>query len=90
MPEHRHQPRELSGSFFVKNVGLETSLIYEARRGLPCFASYTSLKDESGCQLMLDYLEKYAQVAQKYEVGWILESATWCVHPDCLKKPGLC
>lgn len=76
MPKHRHQFRYLSGIFFIKNPGFETSSIYGVKHELPCYASYTTLKDESGSQWMLHYLEKYAQVAQKINVEWVLESAT--------------
>ncbi|CAF4235503.1 unnamed protein product, partial [Adineta steineri] len=60
--------------------------IFDEHIELPCFASFTVLKDEAGCQWMVNYLSTFASVAQKYNVGLILETATWRAHPECLRK----
>jgi S-methylmethionine-dependent homocysteine/selenocysteine methylase len=85
MAKYRNQLPQLSGDFFITDGGLETTLIYHENIELPCFASFIVLKDESGCQLLRNYLGKYVDIARKYNVGLLLESATWRAHPDCVQ-----
>ena len=88
MAKCRNQLPQLSGGFFITSGGLETTLVYHEHIELPCFASFTLLNDESRCQWMKNYLGKFANMARKYNVGLILESATWRSNPDWLRKLG--
>ncbi|CAF1602902.1 unnamed protein product, partial [Didymodactylos carnosus] len=55
---------------------------------LPGFASFSVLKDEAGCEWMRNYLRTFARIARKYDIGLILESATWRANPDWIRKLG--
>jgi S-methylmethionine-dependent homocysteine/selenocysteine methylase len=49
---------------------------------LPYFAAFDLLKQPSGYQALQKYFQTYAQMAQTYQVGLVLESATWRASSD--------
>ena len=49
---------------------------------LPDFASFTLLQDEAGRAALQHYFQPYLALARKYDVGFILDSATWRANAD--------
>ncbi len=88
MPQYRQNLPQLSSDVFLTDGGLETSLIFHEGLDLPDFAAFDLLKDKQGYQALYEYFQKYAQLAQTYGVGLILESATWRANPDWGTKLG--
>jgi S-methylmethionine-dependent homocysteine/selenocysteine methylase len=88
MAKYRNQLPQLAGSFFITNGGLETTLIYHKKVELPCFASFHVLQNEAECEWMRNYLRTFVEIAQKYNIGYILESAGWRANPDWMRKLG--
>jgi S-methylmethionine-dependent homocysteine/selenocysteine methylase len=88
MAKYRNQLPQLAGGFFITNGGLETTLVYHKKVELPCFAAFHILKDQTECEWMRNYLRTFVEIAQKYNVGFILESATWRANPDWMRKLG--
>lgn len=88
MPQYRQNLPQLSSDVFLTDGGLETSLIFHEGLDLPDFAAFDLLKDNQGYAALYEYFQKYAQLAQTYGVGLILESATWRANPDWGTKLG--
>lgn len=88
MTHYRHQLPQLSSHLFLTDGGLETTLIFREGIDLPEFAAFTLLKHYSGYQALQTYFRTYAAIAQTYQVGLILESATWRANPDWGTKLG--
>jgi S-methylmethionine-dependent homocysteine/selenocysteine methylase len=79
---------QLSGTPFLTDGGIETSLIYQDGLDLPLFAAFVLLKDEAGTEALRRYFRKYVAVANEHGTGVILESATWRANPDWAAKLG--
>ena len=88
MPKYRSQLPQLTTSFFLTDGGIETTLIFHEGLDLPEFAAFDLLKDEAGSQALRKYFRTYAALANKYDVGLILESATWRANPDWAHQLG--
>ena len=88
MARYRNQLPQLSGTLFITDGGLETTLVFLEGVELPEFAAFHVLKNEAGCEWMKNYFRSYASIARKYEVGFILDSATWRSSPDWMHKLG--
>jgi S-methylmethionine-dependent homocysteine/selenocysteine methylase len=88
MAKYRSHLPQLAGSFFLTDGGIETTLIYHEGLELPDFAAFDLLKDEAGAEALRNYFRTYAALARKYDVGYILESATWRANPDWGRKLG--
>ncbi|MBF2098656.1 MAG: homocysteine S-methyltransferase family protein [Gloeomargaritaceae cyanobacterium C42_A2020_066] len=84
---HTHLP-QLAGQLFLTDGGLETTLIFREGFTLPEFAAFTLLSYEAGYQALRAYFQTYARLANTYQVGLILESATWRANPDWGAKLG--
>ena len=79
---------QLSGDLFLTDGGIETTLIFHDGLDLPEFAAFDLLKDEEGFGALRRYFRTYAAIAAKYQVGFILESATWRASSDWGAKIG--
>ncbi|MEO0535146.1 MAG: homocysteine S-methyltransferase family protein [Cyanobacteria bacterium P01_A01_bin.123] len=73
---------QLSDRLFITDGGLETTLIFHAGLHLPDFAAFDLLKDALGYEALYQYFRTYARLAQTYNVGLVLESATWRASAD--------
>ena len=71
-----------SGSVFIADGGMETTLIFRDGFDLPHFAAFTLLDDERGRAGLRAYYEPYLQVAQEHGVGVVLDTPTWRANPD--------
>jgi len=86
--KYRKDLPQLSGDFFLTDGGLETTLVFHEGFELPAFAAFDLLKNARGQAALDDYFRKYAAVAKKYGVGFVLESPTWRSNPDWGQKIG--
>jgi S-methylmethionine-dependent homocysteine/selenocysteine methylase len=77
-----------SGKLFLTDGGMETTLIFHDGVDLPCFASFTLLKTANGVRRVRDYYARYAAMAQRAGLGFILESPTWRANADWGAKLG--
>lgn len=82
MLKYRNSLPQLGDRFFLTDGGLETTLVFHQGFNLPQFAAFVLLKDIVGCQTLTEYFHSYARLAQKYRVGFILESVTWRASRD--------
>src|SRR6266436_3155061 len=82
MPKYRSKLPQLSGSIFLTDGGIETTLIFHEGLDLPDFAAFYLLRDESGTAALRKYFHTYAAIAARFNVGLILESATWRASAD--------
>ena len=88
MAQYRNHLPQLSGDLFLTDGGIETTLIFREGLELPDFAAFDLLKHGEGYEALQKYFRTYATIARDYEVGLILESATWRANPDWGKKLG--
>jgi S-methylmethionine-dependent homocysteine/selenocysteine methylase len=88
MAKYRHHLPQLSSDLFITDGGLETTLIFHEGLDLPDFAAFDLLKHDTGYQALQKYFRTYATLAQNYQVGLVLESATWRANPDWGTKLG--
>jgi S-methylmethionine-dependent homocysteine/selenocysteine methylase len=79
---------QLSGSFFLTDGGIETTLIFHEGLELPDFAAFDLLKDAAGYEALREYFLPYAGLARRYQAGFILESATWRASSDWGERLG--
>lgn len=82
MHKYRNGLPQLRGDFFMTDGGIETTLIFLDGQELPLFAAFHLLKTAEGENALRKYLLTYAELAQRYGVGLILESPTWRSSPD--------
>ena len=88
MAQYRHNLPQLSNNLFLTDGGLETTIIFHQGLELPEFAAFDLLKYDTGLQSLQQYFRTYATMAKNYQVGLILESATWRANPDWGTKLG--
>jgi homocysteine S-methyltransferase len=82
MPKYRNKLPQMSGSIFLTDGGIETTLIFHEGLDLPHFAAFRLLTDVRGRETLRNYFHTYASLARDYGVGLLLESATWRANPD--------
>jgi len=88
MAKYRTELPQLAGDIFLTDGGLETDLIFHGGFDLPLFASYPLLENREGTAALRNYYLRYAQVAVKSQVGFILEAATWRASRDWATQLG--
>jgi homocysteine S-methyltransferase len=62
--------------------GLETSLIFDQGLDLGLFAAFPLIETEDGRAALRRYWQPYLALAGDYEVGFVLDTATWRANPD--------
>ncbi len=82
LAKYRNKLPQLSDRIFLTDGGIETTLIFHENLELPYFAAFHLLKDMEGSEALRKYFRSYASLAQKYKVGFILESPTWRANPN--------
>lgn len=88
MAQYRTYLPQLSNDLFITDGGIETTLIFREGLNLPDFAAFDLLKHHMGYQALENYFRTYATLARNYQVGLVLESATWRANPDWGTKLG--
>ena len=79
---------QLNSKLFLTDGGIETTLIFHDGFDLPHFAAFDLLNDQKGRQALIDYYERYLNVAREEQLGFILESPTWRASNDWGQKLG--
>jgi S-methylmethionine-dependent homocysteine/selenocysteine methylase len=88
MTKYRSRPPQLDGGLFLTDGGIETTLIFLEGLELPYFAAFHIMKDTGGRAALRKYYARYAEIAQKEDMGFILESPTWRASSDWGEKLG--
>ena len=88
MARYRNNLPQLAGGLFLTDGGIETTLIFREGLELPYFAAFDLLKHDEGTAALRKYFQTYAEMARRYGVGCILESATWRASIDWGAKLG--
>ena len=88
MPKYRKCVPQLSGSAFVTEGGLETTLIFHNGIDLPEFAAFPLLQNVPGVELLRNYFSDYVSLATQYGVGLVLDTPTWRANTDWGAKLG--
>lgn len=88
MAQFRKALPQLQGDFFLTDGGIETTLIFLEGIELPDFAAFDLLKRRDGEAALSKYFRTYAELAQRFGTGLILESATWRANADWGRKLG--
>lgn len=87
-PKYRTRLPQQNGQAFLTDGGMETTLIYHDGIDLPCFASFTLLATSEGREKTRAYYARYAALALKAGVGFVLENPTWRANRDWAEKLG--
>ena len=74
MAKYQNALPQMSGSLFVTDGGLETTLIFHEGIALPRFAAFVLMQDESGTRALERYFQDYRAMAQRYGGELIMES----------------
>lgn len=88
MTKHRSRLPQLDGGLFLTDGGIETTLIFLEGLELPYFAAFHLMKDAGGRAALRKYYARYAEIARKEDMGFILESPTWRASSDWGDKLG--
>jgi S-methylmethionine-dependent homocysteine/selenocysteine methylase len=82
MNTYRKGLPQLGGGLYLTDGGIETTLIFHEGLELPDFAAFHLLRTTAGEAALRKYFRTYAEIAQRFGTGLILESATWRSNPD--------
>lgn len=88
MAKYRAALPQLGGDFFMTDGGIETTLIFLDGQDLPHFAAFHLLRTPEGTDALRRYFRTYAELAKRFDVGLILETATWRSNPDRGRRLG--
>ena len=89
MARYRAALPQLGGDLFLTDGGIETSMIVLEGLALPEFAAFPLLASPEGEAALRRYFRSYAEIARRYGVGLVLESATWRASADWGARLGL-
>ena len=73
---------QLSGSTFITDGGLETTLIFHAGLDLRDFAAFVLLETDSGRRSLREYYLPYIETGRRRGVGVVLDTPTWRASSD--------
>lgn len=73
---------------YLTDGGLETTLIFQKGITLNAFAAFELLQTEEGKKALREYYHPYLALAEKYRLGFVMESPTWRASPDWGVKLG--
>ena len=82
MSKYRNNLPQLSGSFFIADGGLETTLVFHEGVELPYFAAFDVLKTTEGTERILAFKRRFIALAKKTGTGLVLHGCTWRASPD--------
>lgn len=82
MSKYRNALPQLTGNLFLTDGGIETTLIFHEGLELPHFAAFHLLRSPEGEAALDKYFRTYAEIAKRFGVGLILESATWRANAE--------
>jgi len=73
---------QLSGTPFITDGGMETTLIFHHGLELPDFAAFTLLATDRGRAALAEYYDSYLTIAERHGLPIVLDSATWRASSD--------
>ena len=79
---------QLENTMCITDGGMETDLMFHHQLDLPEFAAYDLLRHQKGYETLVNYYTSYAELAQRYKLGLILETPTWRANADWGDKIG--
>jgi len=79
---------QLDDKICITDGGMETDLVFHHQLDLPEFAAYDVLRHQQGYETLCNYYKTYAELAQRYNLGLILETPTWRANSDWGDKIG--
>ena len=79
---------QLEDKICITDGGMETDLVFHHQLDLPYFAAYDLLRHQQGYETLVNYYKTYAELAQSYQLGLILETPTWRANADWGAKIG--
>jgi S-methylmethionine-dependent homocysteine/selenocysteine methylase len=85
---HQPLPQQQSGTLFLTDGGIETTLIFHDGLELPYFAAFHLLQDKSGRVALTRYYERHIGIAKAAGAGFVLESPSWRASSDWGEKLG--
>jgi len=85
---YRDSLPQCSGTPFLTDGGIETTLIFQDGFDLPHFAAFHLLRDARGRDALARYYERYIAIAKAEHMGFVLESPTWRASADWGDKLG--
>ncbi len=80
MSKYRNELPQLSGDLFLTDAGIETDLIFNQGIEIREFATHTLLPDPHGRESVANYFRGFLALANKYNMGFVLDSQTWKAH----------
>ncbi len=86
--KYRLRLPQLDGGLFLADGGIETTLIFHEGWDLPMNAAFVLLENERGRAALRAYFDRYAPMAVRHGLGFVLESPTWRANPDWAAKIG--
>jgi S-methylmethionine-dependent homocysteine/selenocysteine methylase len=79
---------QLADKICITDGGMETDLMFHHQLDLPELAAYDLLRHQQGYETLLNYYKTYAELAQRYQLGLVLETPTWRANADWGHKIG--
>jgi S-methylmethionine-dependent homocysteine/selenocysteine methylase len=80
MSQYRNALPQLSEDLYLTDAGVETDLIFNHGVEIREFALHTLLADSASREAVANYFRGFLSLADKHDVGLILDSATWKAH----------
>ncbi len=88
MSKYRQSLPQLNDRLFLTDAGLETELVFKHGIELPEFAAFDLLKNEAGRRRLHDYFTRFVELANRWELGAVLETPTWRASRDWGERLG--
>lgn len=74
---------------YMTNGGLETFMVFEKGYDLPCFSSHVLLETDDGRNAIVDYYEKFLNIAKQSNRGYVIGTETWRLNEGWAGELGL-
>ena len=88
MALYRNALPQITGTPFITDGGLETTLVFQEGLDLPAFAAFPLVLSEAGRSTLERYFAPYLAEAMSRNTGFVLDTATWRANPDWGAKLG--
>ncbi|MEW4486842.1 homocysteine S-methyltransferase family protein [Thalassoglobus sp. JC818] len=88
MSSYRNQLPQLNGSTLLTDGGLESTLVFHDGFDIPAYSAYLLLDEDAGIQHLQNYFRKYLAIADRFSLGFLLESVTWRANRDWADQVG--
>ncbi|TWT57823.1 bifunctional homocysteine S-methyltransferase/5,10-methylenetetrahydrofolate reductase protein [Thalassoglobus neptunius] len=88
MSSYRNQLPQLNGETLLTDGGLESTLFFQDGFELPEYSAYLLLDDDEGVQHLTDYFRRFLAIADRFSLGFLLESVTWRANQDWAERIG--